>query len=118
VSGGHQKTLKKVNRFIVHEILVIVGEWELHPTLSIVRLISSLVVVPVHGVGEAVVSDDVGNAGDGEEEGDDPRHPSERHDGGQESTGAVSAAPSETSELVSEEGGTDDPQDEEDQETN
>lgn len=67
-------------------------------------------------VGEAAVPGDVQNAGEGEEEGHDPRHPSERHERSQDSTRAVVVTPAKISPLFSGEGGTNDPQDEEEQE--
>ena len=71
---------------------------------------------PVHGVAETVVLEDVPKAGDGEEKGHDPRHPSERHYRCQQSALAVSVAPAKISPQLSGDGGTNDPQDEEDHE--
>lgn len=84
--------------------------------ISMVVFFSAFSAPPVRVVSEALVLDDVHKAGDYEEEGDDPRHPSERDDGCQESTGVVYAAPAEISPLLSGDGGTNDPQDEEDYE--
>jgi len=72
----------------------------------------------VNGLGEAIVPDDVPNAADGEEERHDPRHPSERHDRRQEPARAEDMAPAEIAPLLSGDGGTNDPQDEEDYQSN
>ena len=76
------------------------------------------VVPAMNGLGEAVVPDNVPNAADGEEERHDPRHPGERHDRRQESARAVNVAPVEVPPLLSGDGGTNDPQDEEDHQPN
>ena len=67
------------------------------------------VVPAMHGVGEAIVPDDVRDAGDGDEERHDPRHPGERHDRSQESTGAIDMAPAEVSPIFSGDSSPDDP---------
>jgi len=74
------------------------------------------VVLAVRGVRETVVPDDVPEAGEGEEERHDPRHPSECDDRRQQSASAELVAPVEVSPILSGDGGTDDPQDEEEQE--
>lgn len=71
---------------------------------------------PVQRVAEAVMFDNVSKAGEGEEEGHDPRHPSEGHDRCQESTRAEIVAPVKFSPLLGGDGGTNDPQGEEDKE--
>ena len=68
-----------------------------------------LVVPAMHGVGETVVPGNVRDAGDGKEERHDPRHPGERHDRSQESTGAIVMAPAEVSPLSGGDSSTDDP---------
>ena len=85
------------------------------PNLDLAHI--PLRIVPaVNGLGEAVVLDDVPNAADGEEEGHDPRHPSERHDRRQQSTRGVNAAPAKIAPLLGGDGGTNDPKDEQQQE--
>lgn len=61
----------------------------------------------------ASVLEYVPNAGDVEQGGHDPRHPSERHDHCQQSTRGVCVAPVKISPLLSGDGGTDDPEEEE-----
>ena len=61
---------------------------------------------------EAIIPDNVPNAADGEEQRHDPRHPSERHDRGQQSTCGVAAAPAKVSPFLGGDGGTNNPQDE------
>ena len=60
--------------------------------------------------------DNVPNAGDEEEDDHDGRHPSEGHDGCEDSTGAVDVAPVKISPIFSGDGGTNEPQGEEDEE--
>lgn len=76
------------------------------------------IVRAVYGVREAVVPDDVDEAREGEEEDHDPGHPGESDDGCQEPARAVSVAPVKVSPVLSGDDGTNDPQDEEEQESN
>ena len=62
---------------------------------------------------KTVISKVACDANDGEEERHRQRHPSERHDRCQESTRAVLVAPAEVSPLLSGNGSTNSPQDEE-----
>lgn len=71
----------------------------------------------MYGVRETVVPDDVDEACEGEEEDHDPGHPGERNDGRQESARAVPVAPVEVSPVLGCDGGANDPQDEEEQES-
>lgn len=75
------------------------------------------IVLAVRGVRETVVPEDIPEAGDGEEKRHDPGHPSERDDRRQQPTSAVLVAPADVSPILSGDGGTDDPQDEEEQES-
>ena len=72
----------------------------------------------MNGLGEATVPDDIPNAADGEEKRHDPRHPGECHDRCQESARAEDVAPAKISPIFSGDGSTNDPQDEEDDQSN
>jgi len=93
---------------------VIIGESVPNLDLAHVPLwIVPLQAVPaMNRLGEAIVLDNVPDAADGEEQRHDPRHPSERDDGCQQSTCSVNAAPAKISPLLGGDGGTNDPQDE------
>lgn len=69
----------------------------------------------MNGLVEAIVHNDVPNAADGDEKRHDPRHPSESHESCQESTCGVNVAPAEFPPLASGDGGSNDPQDEQEQ---
>lgn len=71
------------------------------------------IVPAMNGMVEAIVPDDVPDTANGEEERHDPRHPSERHDRGQEAARGEDVAPVKVPPLLSGDGSANDPQDEE-----
>jgi len=76
------------------------------------------IVPAVNGLADTIVSEDVPNAADGEEERHDPRHPGKCHDRCQESTRAEHVTPAKVPPLLSGDSSTNDPHGEEDYQSN